>query len=229
MDDVMRELLERLPGFNCGACGFDRCDEFAEALLKGEASIGDCPYLRSERFEDAAREIEALLERAEVTPREERPVGIIDGVEADFVLSPLPGEPSCREDIHPLTGTPDVEEGDVIRYRPLGCPITHFARVLKADGGLLTVHIVGPLHRIGREGRDYEDYESVGLCLVVAFEGIVDEGRVPDVGETVRFLPEGCMMGKVHTGVVVEAEGKKVRIEHVDLKVWEHATVRKVA
>ncbi len=227
MDDVFREILERLPGFNCGACGHDRCDEFAEALIEGRAAIEDCPYLKSERFKDVAEEIRELLEKAEIEAVE-RPVGIIDGLEADFVLSPLPGEPSCREDIHPLTGTTNVEEGEIVRYRPLGCPITHFAEVLKADGGLLTVHIVGPLHRIEGEG-EYEDFKDVGLCFVVAFEGIVEEGRVPDVGETVRFIPEGCMMGKVHTGVVVEAVGNKVRIEYIDLKVWEHATGRKVA
>ncbi|KAF5410725.1 MAG: hypothetical protein C5S47_05995 [Candidatus Methanogasteraceae archaeon] len=44
-------------------------------------------------------------------------------------------------------------------------------------------------------------------------------GRVPDAGETVRFLPEHCMMQKVHSGVVVHSEGDRVRIERIDLKV----------
>ncbi|MEA1865606.1 MAG: hypothetical protein U9N46_10550 [Euryarchaeota archaeon] len=34
-------------------------------------------------------------------------------------------------------------------------------------------------------------------------DGVVARGRVPDVGETVRFLPEHCMMQKVHSGVIV--------------------------
>ena len=43
---------------------------------------------------------------------------------------------------------------------------------------------------------------------------------VVEVGETVRFLPEHCMMQKVHSGVVVHFEGARVRIEGIDLKVW---------
>jgi hypothetical protein len=56
--------------------------------------------------------------------------------------------------------------------------------------------------------------------MVVAFEGVVSRGKRPDVGETVRFLPEHCMMQKVHSGVVVHSEGTMVRIEGIDLKVW---------
>jgi uncharacterized Fe-S cluster-containing protein len=41
-----------------------------------------------------------------------------------------------------------------------------------------------------------------------------------EVGETVRFLPEHCMMQKVHSGVVVHSEGMRLRIEGIDLKVW---------
>jgi len=40
------------------------------------------------------------------------------------------------------------------------------------------------------------------------------------VGETVRFLPQHCMMKKVHSGVVLHSVGKKLRIEGIDLKVW---------
>ena len=32
--------------------------------------------------------------------------------------------------------------------------------------------------------------EDIGICLVTAFEGVVSRGRRPEVGETVRFLPE---------------------------------------
>jgi hypothetical protein len=62
--------------------------------------------------------------------------------------------------------------------------------------------------------------EDIGICMVTAFEGLVSRGRRPEVGETVRFLPEHCMMQKVHSGVVVHSEGEMVRIEGIDLKVW---------
>ena len=32
--------------------------------------------------------------------------------------------------------------------------------------------------------------EDIGFFLVAAFEGLVSRGRRPEVGETVRFLPE---------------------------------------
>jgi uncharacterized protein len=57
----------------------------------------------------------------------------------------LPQHP-CREDLHPFNPEALLKEGDIFRYRPLGCPITHFAKVLKNDRGIVTVHLVGPVH-----------------------------------------------------------------------------------
>jgi len=42
-----------------------------------------------------------------------------------------------------------------------------------------------------------------------------------EVGETVRFLPEHCMMQNVHSGVVVHFKGNAERIEGIDLKVLQ--------
>ena len=52
------------------------------------------------------------------------------------------------------------------------------------------------------------------------------EGPLPDIGQTVKFLPNHCMMGKVHSGIVVQVEDGKTRIDCIDLKVWEHAMCR---
>lgn len=30
---MLKKILNKLPGFNCGNCGYSRCDEFADALL----------------------------------------------------------------------------------------------------------------------------------------------------------------------------------------------------
>jgi len=32
-----------------------------------------------------------------------------------------------------------------------------------------------------------------------------------------------CHMGKVHSSVVTEVIGNKIKLEGVDLKIWEHA------
>ncbi|MHC1631035.1 MAG: (Fe-S)-binding protein [Methanotrichaceae archaeon] len=214
MTVTISDIVKLLPGNNCGECGYKNCREFAQALIDGN-DLNLCPFLTQTRFAERAIQIEKLLPKIRETTAEIR--GVIDGLEADFVLAPLPGESSCQEDLHPFDRDLKIEVGDVMRYRPLGCPITHFGQVLKLNHGLVTVQMVGPRHLLGDENFHYQD---VGICLVTAFEGIVSEGRVPDVGETIRFLPHHCMMQKVHSGVIVHSEGKMVRIESIDLKVW---------
>lgn len=41
-DPRLDQLNECLPGANCGGCGFAGCGAYAEAVLKGEAQIGQC-------------------------------------------------------------------------------------------------------------------------------------------------------------------------------------------
>jgi uncharacterized Fe-S cluster-containing protein len=215
---MTQKITGLLPGYNCGECDYLQCRDFAAALLDGEAELAGCPHLASEKWAANITMIQQLIGSPGTGVKDSGSIiGVIDGLEADFVLSPLPGEPSCREDLHPVD--PDVGPGvnEYVRYRPLGCPVTHFARVLDMKRGILTVHLIGPVHRLGGDDVAFED---IGLCLVMGFDGIVSKGRVPDVGQTVKFLPEHCMMQKVHSGVVVHSEGSRLRIEGIDLKVW---------
>jgi uncharacterized Fe-S cluster-containing protein len=208
----MKQIEKLLPGYNCGECGLGSCREFATKLVD-VAGLERCPILKQERFKGRAEQIGSLFASSE---KSEEIIGVLDGMRADFALAPLRGEPSCREDLHPFNPDAKLKEGDIFRYRPLGCPITHFARVLKSRQGIVTVHLVGPVHLM----QGLPAPEDIGICLVAAFEGTVSRGRRPEVGETVRFLPEHCMMQKVHSGVVVHSEGEMVRIEGIDLKVW---------
>ncbi len=41
-DKRIKEIRECLPGVNCGACGYKGCDDYAEALAKGEAKPNLC-------------------------------------------------------------------------------------------------------------------------------------------------------------------------------------------
>lgn len=208
----MRPIEPLLPGYNCGECGFRSCREFAATLMNAE-SISRCPVLQQEKFKGRKEQIAELLS---IKEKGEDIVGVIDGLRADFALAPLPGETSCREDLYPFDRSVDLHQGDFMRYRPLGCPVTHFAKVLKCSHGIATVHIVGPIHLLDGSPPP----SDIGICMVAGFEGVVSMGKVPEVGETVRFLPEHCMMQKVHSGVVVQSEGKRLRIEGIDLKVW---------
>ena len=41
-DPRLEKLNECLPGANCGGCGYAGCAGYAEAVLKGEATVGQC-------------------------------------------------------------------------------------------------------------------------------------------------------------------------------------------
>lgn len=41
-DEKTKKIREALPGINCGACGFKGCNDYAEALSKGEAQPNRC-------------------------------------------------------------------------------------------------------------------------------------------------------------------------------------------
>ncbi|MDW7731059.1 MAG: (Fe-S)-binding protein [Methanolobus sp.] len=211
----MDEILSLLPGYNCGSCGSRQCRDFAERL-KGPEDLDRCPFLEREMFRENFEKLSMLVGGAP-EKEDDKIVGVIDGLEADFMLAPLKDECSCREFIHPFDGSIEINVGDFLRYRPLGCPVTHFAKVIDIDPGIYTIHLVGPLHRLGQEDFQFKD---VGLCMILAFEGKISKGKLPKVGQTVKFVPEYCMMQKVHSGMVVGVEGKDVRIEGIDLKVW---------
>jgi uncharacterized Fe-S cluster-containing protein len=214
--DQRDRISKLLPGYNCGICGYARCDEFAGSLLRKYTQLDKCHFLFQELFDDNLKQLENILQEENIIPPEQKIVGVMDGYVADFVLKPLPEEHSCREVLFPFSRE-KLEKGDIIRYRPLGCPIIHFAEILDESHGLITVHLVGPCHRVEPEVEF--DFKDVGVCLVGGFEGIID-GKLPGVGETVRFLPLHCMMQKVHSGVVVQLEGRRAIIEGIDLKVW---------
>lgn len=42
VDPRVEQILEVLPGANCGACGKPGCSGFAEAVVKGEVGVADC-------------------------------------------------------------------------------------------------------------------------------------------------------------------------------------------
>ncbi len=209
------DIAALLPGFNCRDCGYGSCAELAKALAEKKETAGKCRFLAQERFKPNVEALADMLGGDILIEKEDKPVGVIDGYVADFVLKPLSGECSCREILYPFFHR-EYNAGDFVRYRPLGCPLPHFARILESDKGLITVHLIGPCHRIEGNAMEFED---IGVCMVGGFIGSV-EGKKPKVGATVRFLPDGCMMQKIHSGVVVQMEGDRAIIEGIDLKVW---------
>ncbi len=47
-----REIYERLPGIDCGACGAPNCSAFAEDVVRGEATAEDCVFIAMRHFEN---------------------------------------------------------------------------------------------------------------------------------------------------------------------------------
>ncbi len=212
------QVLKLLPGFNCGACGFSSCETFANALISKDISFEKCSVLNQERFKKNRESLSQLIPLASKI-KESGIKGLIDKGQADFQLHPLLNEMSCRETL--VCFAPVALQKDMlIRYRPLGCPITHFGRIIEINNGLLDVWVVGPCKLLNRK----ENPVDVGICMVLSFQGNI-EGNLPQVGQTVKFLPAHCMMGKVHSGIVVQLEGNSTRIDCIDLKIWEHAKV----
>src|SRR5699024_9641327 len=54
MDPRVTQVLDALPGANCGACGFPGCEGLANAIAAGEAPVNACPIGGQETADDVA-------------------------------------------------------------------------------------------------------------------------------------------------------------------------------
>ncbi|NQU27258.1 MAG: RnfABCDGE type electron transport complex subunit B [Candidatus Marinimicrobia bacterium] len=54
-DARIAEVMEELPGANCGGCGYPGCANFAENVVNGKALIGGCPVNTDDGAEAIAR------------------------------------------------------------------------------------------------------------------------------------------------------------------------------
>lgn len=46
------EYLKRLPGFNCGGCGYGSCEGMAEAMCKSIENYKKCKPLKGEKLKE---------------------------------------------------------------------------------------------------------------------------------------------------------------------------------
>ncbi len=205
------------PGKDCGACGAATCEEFVNLVGKGKKKRSDCPFFREKNDGPDSQDIPAANYSGEDILKNPY----------DFILDPLPGEPSARKIVLPFR--PDMTEklgivkGDLVLGRPAGagCPVQHVLSVIDADylTGLLTCHVVSPL--LAREKAD--EVKTVAAYHIIGFEGIARTvSREPEFGRRQRFLPGFCMMHLSHTGVVnmvfENSYGTHTRVE--DIRIW---------
>ena len=76
---IAEEVLERLPGINCGLCGAPRCNILAEDVAGNNASPDDCVFISPERLEQLKK---VYLEKS----------GEIEDESSDIADSDLPAK-----------------------------------------------------------------------------------------------------------------------------------------
>ena len=64
-DPRISQIIELLPGANCGACGFPGCTSFAENVVNGNVAIDSCPVCSSDVIEEVAAIMGVEAEKGE--------------------------------------------------------------------------------------------------------------------------------------------------------------------
>lgn len=58
----MNEIIERLPGYDCGSCGSPTCRSFAEDIVRGYCHEMDCIHIMKEKLKVMAQEMVELAQ-----------------------------------------------------------------------------------------------------------------------------------------------------------------------
>lgn len=205
------EITFKLPGKDCGLCGYRTCKELAEVVLESPDAIKRCVYLETQRNSQTPE-----LGEEEVTWKDAL------NRDYDFVLHKYSEDPGPRETILPFNPTNieklGIKKGDILFGRPAstGCPVTHAGVVVEEPdyfNGLIVWCVVGPLHARERG-------INIGCYTPVAYEGIVKQTREElQIGRRYFFLPRYCMLQSRHSGLINmitrTKDGDRVRIEGI--------------
>jgi len=214
VERTLQEILARLPGKDCGQCGFKTCAGLAEHMLHHPEAIRRCVYLEQPAIPIQPRTPELKAEDITWKDMLER--------EYDFVLEQFPEDPGPREVILPFNPANVerlcVETGDILIGRPaaVGCPVTHVGQVMQDPdplNGTIQWCVVGPM--LARE-RGIE----IGQYHIVAYEGLVRHKRKElQIGGRYHFLPRYCMLQSRHSAIISAAarrgDALRVRLEGI--------------
>ncbi len=238
----MTTMATKLPGLDCGLCGFRRCADLAARLTQQPELLERCIHLSADVSGSAGRRDACAdsrmgtqcvrtgagqptpLRLPTVTPQTKNEPTWQDslGREFDFLLEHFPEEPGPREIILPhnplLTREMSVRPGDLLIGRPLGmscgCPITHCGVTMSVDPrtGVIDWCVTGPL-RVRQEG-----FKDLGYYIAEGYEGLIRQTRCEiRIGMRYFFQPRMCMLQWRHSGLVNylnrTPDGLQVRLE----------------
>ncbi len=211
---TQKEILQKLPGKNCGLCGLKSCEAFAEIVSKDPDAINRCIYIDGKA--KPADETAAEAFKNEITWKDH-----LDR-DYDFILDKFPGELGPRETIILFNPTNveklKIKKGDVLYGRPAwiscGCPVTHVGVVVEDPdyfNGTVIWCIVGPMQARQRG-------INIGYYNTTAYEGLVKHSRTTlEIGRRYYFQPRYCMLQWRHCGLVnalaKTKDGIHVRVE----------------
>jgi uncharacterized Fe-S cluster-containing protein len=203
---IENTTLNRLPGLDCGVCGYRTCNEFAIAVDKSESSLKMCIHLKQNGSE--IKSIPNCIDCKDASQVGEK-MGWKDLLKRDFdfILDCFDNEPGPRETILPynpqLVKELGVKKGNIMIGRPMGmscgCPITHCGIVTDSDprNGVINWCVTGPL-RPRSEG-----FIDIGYYVAQGYEGIIRESKEKiELGRRYWFLPRRCMLQWRHSGLV---------------------------
>jgi uncharacterized Fe-S cluster-containing protein len=221
---MVRAQDVKLPGLDCGLCGYRTCDEFQDQLPAHPDLLRRCVHLSKENAPPtggpaAAASLpvvpQAVCGGCSTAPagargrsrQEQAPWHDSLGREFDFYLEHFPEEPGPREIIIPhnpmITREMEIRKGDTLIGRPLGmscgCPITHCGVAMEVDArtGVIVWCVTGPL------GPRQNGYKDLGYYIAEGYEGLVYEARCElKFGVRYYFQPKMCMLQWRHSGLV---------------------------
>lgn len=209
--------MEKLPGLDCGLCGYPTCKELSEKLIETPDLLKRCIPLSKDKHTCNDCTVNCVEKHSpEIQWKDSL------GRDVDFYLDSFPNDPGPSEIIIPhnpmLTREMDIKVGDILIGRPLGmscgCPVTHCGIATEVDHrtGVMTWQVVGPL--VARDNK----CKDLGYYIAEGYEGIATESRVDiKIGMRYYFLPKRCSLQWRHSGLVnfinKTSDGLRIRIE----------------
>ena len=225
----------KLPGLDCGLCGFKHCEELERELVLRPELLKRCIQISDDRVSTGSGSANTVPSTTlaapppafsfpATRPRPAKFAPFIDtlGRDFDFYLEHFPEDPGPREIIIPhnpmITRELPVKKGDVLIGRPLGmscgCPITHCGIAMEVDQrtGVIVWCVTGPL------APRAQGFKDLGYYIAEGYEGLITETKAEiKIGCRYYFQPRMCMLQWRHSGLVNfinrTAAGTQVRLE----------------